>query len=151
MIDLGHDSSSLMADPSEFCSYVLELLNASDLDPAELGVIRHRSMFGGFGIFFDDLMFALIARDTLYIKADDETRAAFEAVDMGPFTYTAKDREGSLSYYETPPDALESPDELAAWAALGLAAARRAAVKKPKKSTKKPAGRGARKNPEKKK
>lgn len=120
-----------MPPPSEFCAYVLELLEATDFG---FGTIRQRSMFGGYGIFFDDLMFALIARDTLYFKADDENRPAFEAEQMGPFTYTAKGRAGSLSYYEAPSDALESPAELAPWAARGIAAAQRAALKKrPKK------------------
>jgi hypothetical protein len=38
-----------------------------------LGPVRARSMFGGCGIFLDDLMFALIAWDRLYFKVDDET------------------------------------------------------------------------------
>ena len=121
-----------MAPPSEFCRYVMELLEASDLDPAGNG-LELRSMFGGYGIFFDGLMFALIARDTLFIKVDDENRSAFEAEGMGPFTYARKDRDGALSYYETPDEALEAPDGLEPWAAQGIAAARRAAAKKKKK------------------
>ena len=125
-----------MKPPSEFCAYILELLEEADIDPGSTGTLRHRSMFGGYGIFCDDLMFGLIARDTLYIKTDDKNRAAFETEGMGPFTYSTKDREGSLGYYEIPPDALESADELARWATLGVAASHRAASKK--KSRKKP-------------
>ena len=122
-----------MKQPSEFCRHVMELLDAAEIDPAGL---RLRAMFGGHGIFCDDLMFALIARDTVYFKADDANRADFEAAGMGPFTYANKDREGSLSYYEAPPDALDTPDALAPWAALGLAAARRAAKAKAKAKAK---------------
>jgi len=123
-----------MAAPSEFCRYVMELLEASDLDPGGFGHLRQRRMFGGYGIFFDDLMFALIASDTLYCKVDDDNRAAFEAEGMGPFAYARKDGgEGSLSYYEVPPDAMEAPGALEPWAALGLGAARRAALAKDKK------------------
>ena len=113
----------------------MELLEASELDPGGFGHLRARRMFGGHGIFFDDLMFALIARDTLYVKVDDHNRAAFEAEDLSPFTYARRDGEGSLSYYEVPPDALDAPQALEPWAALGLGAARRAAAAraKPKK------------------
>lgn len=124
-----------MSVRSEFCDYVMELLEASELDPGGFGRLKARRMFGGFGIFFDDLMFALIARDTLFIKVDDDNRAAFEAEGMHPFTYTRKDGEGSLSYYEAPPDALESPEAIEPWAARGLAAARRAAGAKGRKAT----------------
>ena len=119
-----------MKPPSQFCTYILELLENSGLDPAGGAAIRHRAMFGGYGIFFDDLMFALIARDTLFIKADGETRAKFEAQGMGKFTFSSKRGEGSLSYYEAPPEAIDSSDLIRPWAALGLAAARRGAKSK---------------------
>ena len=84
-----------MPDPSEFCQYTMELLEASEIDPGGFGNLRHRRMFGGYGIFFDDLMFALIANDTLYIKVDDTNRANFEAENMSPFTYAKGDGEGN--------------------------------------------------------
>jgi len=37
-----------------------------------------RPMFGGWGLFDDDRMFALLAGGTLYLKADDGNRADFE-------------------------------------------------------------------------
>ena len=49
---------------------------------------------------------------------------------MGPFTFASKRGEGSLSYYESPPEAIDSSDLIRPWAALGLAAARRAAKSK---------------------
>jgi len=53
-----------MASKSEFVKYLLELL-----EPFEN--VTSKSMFGGYGIFKDGLMFALVADDTLYIKTDD--------------------------------------------------------------------------------
>ena len=46
---------------------------------APLGSIRTRAMFGGWGFYCDDLFFAIIADETLYLKADAETAARFEA------------------------------------------------------------------------
>lgn len=37
-------------------------------------------MFGGVGLYAGELFFALIDDDILYLKADDTTRAAFEAL-----------------------------------------------------------------------
>ena len=38
---------------------------------APLGGVVFRRMFGGVGVFRDGLMFALVADDVLYMKADD--------------------------------------------------------------------------------
>lgn len=40
------------------------------------GEIRSRRMFGGHGIYRDDLMFAIVADDVLYLKAEDKSEVA---------------------------------------------------------------------------
>ena len=47
-----------------------------------VGPIAVRRMFGGAGVFANGIMFALIADDTLYFKADEATRAEFETERM---------------------------------------------------------------------
>ena len=44
-----------------------------------LGAVRSRRMFGGFGIYVDELFIAIIAFDRLFLKVNDETRPRFEA------------------------------------------------------------------------
>ena len=51
-------------------------------------------MFGGHGLYVDDLFVALIAYERLYLKTDAQTRAAFEAAGCEPFVY---DGEGKRS------------------------------------------------------
>jgi|SRR5579871_4410654 len=93
---------------------------------AAFGPVVPRRMFSGFGVFADGTMFALIARDTLYLKADPQTVPAFEAEGLGPFTYTAKGRKrASMSYWRAPERLYDDPDELAGWARDALAAAHR--------------------------
>ena len=92
-----------------------------------------RRMFGGHGIFLDGLMFALIADDRLYFKADDDNRAIFEDAGSEPFTYMRRGKPASLSYWSAPDDALEDPTELRGWAEHGIASARRAAAAKKRK------------------
>jgi DNA transformation protein len=97
---------------------------------APLGPISVRRMFGGAGIYCDGLVFAFVDDDQLFLKADEAGRAAFEAEDMGPFTYTTKHGPGTLmSYWRAPERLLEDPDEMIAWARTALAVARRATTK----------------------
>ena len=55
---------------------------------AALGPVRVRRMFGGQGVYRDDLMFGLEAQGELYLKADAETAPAFAAAGSRQFTYT---------------------------------------------------------------
>lgn len=84
---------------------------------AGFGPVTIRNMFGGAGIYADGVMFALLADDVLYLKADDDSARAFRAEGMRPFTYERKGRPSVvMSYWEVPPRLLEEPEELAAWA-----------------------------------
>ena len=98
-----------------------------------LGPVRARAMFGGHGIFHEDLMFALIAWDRLYFKVDGETKGRFAAAGGEPFVYQGKHKPVEMSYWALPGDGLGDPAELLDWAALALAAARRARSKKARK------------------
>jgi DNA transformation protein len=101
---------------------------------AAFGPVVPRHMFSGFGVFSDGTMFALVVRDTLYLKADAQTVAAFEAEGQGPFSYMAKGRKrASMSYWRTPDRLYDDPDELADWARDALAAAHRSARPKTKR------------------
>lgn len=100
---------------SEFRDYVLDQLSA-------VLPVTPRRMFGGVGIYSRGTFFALIADDVLYLKADQATRAAFEARGCKPFTPYGK---VSISYYEIPADVLEDEDALQNWTRDAVAAARR--------------------------
>ena len=98
-----------------------------------LGPVRARAMFGGHGIFLDDLMFALIAFDRLYFKVDGETKARFAEAGGEPFVYQGKRKPVEMSYWTLPSNDMGDPGELLDWAELALAAARRARAKKPRR------------------
>jgi len=105
--------------PNELLQHCLELL-------APLGSLRSRRMFGGWGIYADDIFIAIIAFDQLYLKADDQTRGRFEAVGCPPFQYERQRQVTVMSYYRAPEEAMESPALMRPWAQLALAAALRA-------------------------
>ena len=99
---------------------------------AGLGAVRVRRMFGGQGIYRDELMFALEADGALYLKADQETAGAFEKAGSAPFTYRKDGKSTTMSYWRVPDSALDDPDEAAGWGRLALEAARRSAAAKKK-------------------
>jgi len=98
----------------EYRAYVEERLSA--VQP-----IRTKPMFGGVGIYADELFFALIAEDKFYLKVDDLNRADFEAAGMGPFF--PFDSPTPMGYWELPPGVLENPTELKPWIDKSIAVA----------------------------
>lgn len=109
--------------PNELLEHCLELLTP-------LGTPRSRRMFGGHGIYVDDLFIAIIAFDQLYLKADDQSRAQFEAAGCAPFHYDKQGQTATMSYYVVPEEAMESPALMRPWGRLALEAALRARAAK---------------------
>jgi DNA transformation protein and related proteins len=101
---------------ADFVDLCLELL-------APAGKVRARRMFGGHGIYTDDLFIAIVAFDRLYLKVDASTRPQFEAAGCQPFVYEGKARPIEMSYWTVPAEALESPAEMLPWARLAIQAA----------------------------
>lgn len=112
--------------PAPFAAYCVELLSS-------VGPARSKRMFGGHGLSVGDDFIAIVTRDTLYLKTDDETRAQFEAAGGRCFEYNARGEVHRTSYWTVPAEAMDSPDAVAPWARLAIGAARRAAVKRMKK------------------
>jgi len=99
------------------------------------GPVHTRRMFSGAGFFRDGLMFALVAGDAFYLKADEATRGLFEAEGLEPFSYaTSKGRNTIMSFMRAPEACFDDPDEMTRWCRMAFDAALRAgAGKKPKR------------------
>ena len=123
-----------MKATSEFADYAVELLGAA-------GRVAARRMFGGYGVYCDGVMFALIADDVLYLKADDVNRPELERAGSAPFVYEAKGRRATMTYWRAPDDAMESRAAMAPWARAALAAALRAKAARPRTETSRPRAR----------
>jgi DNA transformation protein len=93
---------------------------------AGFGPVTVRRMFSGAGVFADDVMFALVVRGVIYLKADEESAADFTREGLAPFSYqTATGVRALKSYWRMPERLYDDPDELAAWARGAMAAALR--------------------------
>jgi len=91
----------------EFVEFVVDQLR-------ELGDVVVKRMFGGHGLYHGEVFFAIIHDGVLYLKTDDQSRAAFVERDSEPFRPTKKIT--LRTYCETPSDVLEQPRMLAEWA-----------------------------------
>ena len=98
---------------------------------APLGRITMRRMFGKTGVFCDGLMLGMVTDNTLYLRVDDDNRAAFqEAASSPPLNYRKKGETIDLSFWRAPERLFDEPDELVTWARIALAAAARVAAKR---------------------
>ena len=75
---------------------------------ASFGVIKSRSMFGGFGIFCDDNMFALIVNNQLHFRASTKNEQEFNALGLIPYCYTKRGFPVKTKYYQIPTEWLEN-------------------------------------------
>jgi DNA transformation protein len=120
-----------------------KLVTALGTKLAPLGPFQARPMFGGFGLYIDGAIFGLIASDQVFLKVDDQNRAAFEAAGSTPFRYEmAQGERTSTSYWRCPDAVLRDATKLQLWVTGALAASRRAQQKKP--ARKKTVGRPSR-------
>ena len=73
-----------MASHQDFVDYVAEQLR-------EAGSIRSRKMFGEYGLYCDDVFFAVICDDQLFVKVTPEGEAAFPNLPKAPPYEGARD------------------------------------------------------------
>ncbi|MDF1692011.1 MAG: TfoX/Sxy family protein [Zhongshania sp.] len=117
----------MAAKESAFIQFLLEQLQW-------MGPVTARRMFGGWGLFLEGLMFALVLDNTLYLKADAESRGDFDALGLQPFSYERGGRGIALSYFQPPEEALDDVELLLTWANGAYAAALRSAAAKRRKT-----------------
>lgn len=99
-----------MAKPlSPFAQYTMEILE-------DAGEVRIKAMFGGYGIYLDETMSAIIVKDTLFFKVTGLNQADYEAAGTGPFLFVPKSGKPSkMSYWEVPAEVLENKELLVDW------------------------------------
>ena len=107
---------------------------------AGMGPVQIKRMFGGAGVYADGVMFALLADDMVYLKADATLKTELKEEGSGPFVWIPESgpRAGEhveMGYWRLPDAALDDPAEASSWGvkALHVARAAASAKRKPKK------------------
>jgi len=95
-----------------------------------------RKMLGGYGLYREGRMFALIVEDELFLKADANNARQFGREGSRPFAYRSQDRAVQLSYWSAPADSIDLPAEIGEWRRSPYGAALLAQTVKPGKSVK---------------
>ncbi len=104
-----------MAADKELLNHIMDLL-------APLDGISNRAMFGGFGIFHEGDMFALITNSGLHFKVNETNLAAYQEAGSKQFK--------PMPYYEVPTEVLEDTTMLLEWAKISIAVGHATAKKK---------------------
>ncbi|WP_025739907.1 TfoX/Sxy family DNA transformation protein [Salinivibrio socompensis] len=69
---------------------------------AKFGNIKSRSMFGGFGLFCENTMFALVVNNTLHLRAGKENEALLKQQDLTPYVYKKRGFPVVTKYFAIP-------------------------------------------------
>lgn len=86
---------------------------------APLGDVTSKKMFGGFGVFADGVMFALVdSAGGAFLRAGDSGADAFEAAGSA--------RHARMPYWSVPGDVIDDDGRLLDWARQALAVAQAA-------------------------
>lgn len=90
--------------------------------------LSFKRMFGGKAIYSNAIIFALVLRNELMLKGDEQCAALYENAGCTRWTYT-HNKTGKLvemPYWSVPEEAMESADDMAPWADIAFSAALRA-------------------------
>lgn len=110
---------------SDYRDYVLDVLGS-------FGEVTAKAMFGGHSLYKNGVIFAIIADDVLYFKVGDSNRADYMAYGSQAFTYEAKGKRVSMSYWQVPLEVMEEGAELVQWAEKAYQVGCKSAHKKKK-------------------
>ncbi len=101
---------------------------------APMGTVTRRAMMGGATLYLDGTIFAIVADDQLWFKADAASDAEWDAADCPRFTFEmGEGRTGSMNYRRAPDAVYDDADAMRVWASVAVAAGQRAPVRKPRK------------------
>jgi DNA transformation protein len=100
---------------------------------APFGPVTVKRFFGGGGVYLGDTMFAAIFNDSIHLKADADTRAAFEAEGCEEFIWTNPKSKAvwNSAYFTMPAILYDDEDELKRWSRRAYETALKAKAARP--------------------
>ena len=86
---------AISIEQREYVAHIVDLLQF-------FGPVESKSLFGGFGVFLEGLMFGLIAGNELYLKVDGQNRQDYKDLGLQAFSFRKNGKQFKMSYYQTP-------------------------------------------------
>jgi DNA transformation protein len=98
-----------------------------------MGIVSMRKMMGGGTLYLDGTVFAIMDEGELWLKADAETDAIWDAEGCEKFSVTFKDgKVDVMNYRRAPTDVYDDAEAMQRWARLAVEAGARRPVRKRK-------------------
>lgn len=97
---------------------------------APIGTVTMRRMMGGATLYCNGTVFAILAVDELWFKADAESDPAWDAAGAERFSYEAKGRTMVMNYRRAPAEAYDDAGVLRDCARLAIDAGLRSPLRK---------------------
>jgi DNA transformation protein and related proteins len=97
----------MVSTDESFKNFVLDQLR-------ELDGVEARRMFGGHGLYQDEIFFGILHKGKLYFKVDESTVGEYRNRKMNPFQPNAK--QTLRNYYQVPVEIIEDNERLCNWA-----------------------------------
>ena len=89
--------------------------------------ISSKALFGGYGIYKNGVIFAVIADATLYFRVDAETKKDYQKHSSEPFVYQAHTgKKVAMAYWRLPDRIMEDREKLVEWVDKAVAASSKA-------------------------
>jgi DNA transformation protein and related proteins len=90
---------------------ITDVVNA--LSP--FGDITARHMFGGYGIYKDGIIIALMDEEEVYFKSTPTSESFYQSFDSYPFVYEGQRRPVKMSYWNVPKTVFDDSTLLEQW------------------------------------
>lgn len=90
---------------NEFIEFIIESLSAS-------GLIQAKRMFGGYGIYKNNVIIGIIINNELYFKTSKETETEYIEYNSHQFSYDKNGKTVKLCYWKVPDEILENRELL---------------------------------------
>jgi DNA transformation protein len=101
----------MVSTDESFKDFVLDQLQ-------DVNGVEARPMFGGHGLYKDEIFFGIVHKGKLFFKVDESTVGEYRKRKMKPFRPNAK--QTLRSYYYVPLDILEDNERLCEWAVKAI-------------------------------
>jgi DNA transformation protein len=109
---MGEKNAKLTGDATETAEQLVDALGS-------LGDVTSKKMFGGYGVFCEGVMFALVdSSGTPHLRTDADSTGRFEAA--------GSEKHSRMPYWSIPEPVFEDSDDLTEWATTALEIARAA-------------------------
>ncbi|WP_299015419.1 TfoX/Sxy family DNA transformation protein [uncultured Photobacterium sp.] len=86
--------------------------------------VKSRSMFGGFGIFSGETMFALVVNDKLHLRANAKNEEEYKLAGLKPYVYKKRGFPVVTKQYAIPEEWWDQPEKIISQATRSLDAAK---------------------------